>query len=175
MTGRGPWPALVLAAGLGTRLRPLSAIRAKAALPVAGRPLIIRILSQLRLAGIDRVVINLHHRAETITRLVGDGTQAGLEVRYSWETDLLGSGGGPARALPLLAADRFFIVNGDTFSDISFERLAEAQEREVLGATPVGAVEERTVLGRSGHADPRAGTLLLLSTGGGEKDESWAK
>ena len=55
MTGRGPWPALVLAAGLGTRLRPLSAIRAKAALPVAGRPLIIRILSQLRLAGIDRV------------------------------------------------------------------------------------------------------------------------
>ena len=75
MTGRGPWPALVLAAGLATRLRPLSAIRAKAALPVAGRPLIIRILSQLRLAGIDRVVINLHHRAETITRLVGDGTR----------------------------------------------------------------------------------------------------
>ena len=52
------------------------------------------------------------------------------------------------------------------------ERLAEAQEREVLGATPVGAVEERTVLGRSGHADPRADTLLLLSTGGREKDES---
>ena len=135
MTGCGPWPALVLAAGLGTRLRPLSAIRAKAALPVAGRPLIIRILSQLRLAGIDRVVINLHHRAETITRLVGDGTQAGLEVRYSWETHVLGSGGGPARALPLLAADRFFIVNGDTLSDISFERLAEAHTRSGADAT----------------------------------------
>jgi mannose-1-phosphate guanylyltransferase len=120
------WPALVLAAGLGTRLRPLSTVRAKAALPVAGRPLIARILSQLRASGITRVVINLHHRAETITRIVGDGRSAGLEVRYSWESELLGSGGGPARAVPLLACDRFFIVNGDTLSDVSFERLAQA-------------------------------------------------
>ena len=63
MTVAAAWPALVLAAGLGTRLRPLSAVRAKAALPVAGEPLIVRILSQLRAAGVARVVINLHHRA----------------------------------------------------------------------------------------------------------------
>lgn len=135
MSDRAPWPALILAAGLATRLRPLSAIRAKAALPVAGRPLIIRILSQLRAAGVDRVVINLHHRAESITRLVGDGRRLGLEVRYSWETEVLGSGGGPARAVPLLAADRFFVVNGDTLADISFEGLAETHRRSGADAT----------------------------------------
>jgi NDP-sugar pyrophosphorylase family protein len=120
------WPALVLAAGLGTRLGPLSALRAKAALPVAGRPLIVRILQQLRAAGVERVVINLHHRPETITRVVGDGGGFGLEVRYSWEPAVLGSGGGPARAIPLLAADRFFIVNGDTLSGVSLPALVQA-------------------------------------------------
>ena len=122
----GTWPALVLAAGLGTRLRPLSTLRAKAALPVAGRPLIVRILEQLRAAGVQRVVINLHHRPETITRVVGDGARVGLDVRYSWEASVLGSGGGPARAIPLLAADRFFIVNGDTLSGVSLPALAKA-------------------------------------------------
>ena len=126
MTERRSWPALVLAAGLGTRLRPLSSTRAKAAIPVAGRPLIVRILQQLRAAGVERVVINLHHRPETITRVVGDGTGFGLRVRYSWEGEVLGSGGGPARAVPLLEADRFFIVNGDTLSGVSFRDLADA-------------------------------------------------
>jgi mannose-1-phosphate guanylyltransferase len=120
------WPALVLAAGFGTRLRPLSTVRAKAALPVAGRPLVARILEQLHAAGVRRVVVNLHHRPESITRIVGDGSAFGLEVRYSWETDVLGSAGGPARALPLLAADRFFVVNGDTLSSPAYDTLASA-------------------------------------------------
>jgi len=126
MTISHSWPALILAAGFGTRLAPLSTVRAKAALPVAGRPLIVRILEQLHAAGVRRVVVNLHHRAETIAGVVGDGTQFGMEVRYSWETQVLGSGGGPARALPLLAADRFFIVNGDTLTDVDFAALREA-------------------------------------------------
>jgi len=122
------WPALVLAAGYGTRLRPLSEVRAKAALPVAGRPLIVRVLESLAAAGISRAVINLHHRADTITRLVGDGAQFGLDVRYSWEMAPLGSGGGPARALPLLQSDRFFIVNADTLSGVDLGALALAHE-----------------------------------------------
>lgn len=126
MSDSSNWPALVLAAGLGTRLRPLSTVRAKAALPVAGRPLIVRILEQLREAGIRRVVINLHHRAETITRIVGEGAALGIDVRYSWEPEVLGSAGGPARALPLLAADRFFVVNGDTLSTPAYGALAAA-------------------------------------------------
>jgi len=129
------WPALVLAAGLGTRLGALSPLRAKAALPVAGQPLIVRLLTRLRDAGVTRVVINLHHRADTITRVVGDGGWLGLDVRYSWETRVLGSGGGPARAVPLLAADRFFIVNGDTLSTVSFGALADVHVASGADAT----------------------------------------
>jgi mannose-1-phosphate guanylyltransferase len=119
------WPALVLAAGLGTRLQPLSDVRAKPALPIAGVPLISRILRWLRASDVRRVVINLHHRADSITRIVGDGSQFDLQVRYSWETDILGSAGGPARAIPLLQADRFLIVNGDMITNVDVAALAE--------------------------------------------------
>lgn len=118
------WPALVLTAGLATRLRPLSTVRAKAALPVAGEALVCRILRRLRAAGVTRVVLNLHHQADSITREVGDGSACGLQVRYSWEPQALGSAGGPARALPLLESDRFLVVNGDTLVDVDLDRLA---------------------------------------------------
>ena len=116
-------PALVLAAGLGTRLHPLSSYRAKAALPIAGIPIIARTLQHLRAAGVRRVVINLHHRADSITRIVGDGSAFDLQVRYSWETKVLGSAGGPARALPLLESDRFLIINGDMITDVDLDAL----------------------------------------------------
>lgn len=117
------WPALVLTAGLGTRLQPLSSVRAKPALPVAGVPLVTRILKWLKHAGIERVVLNLHHRADSITSIVGDGSGLGLDLRYSWETSILGSAGGPARAIPLLQSDRFLIVNGDTLADVDLQAL----------------------------------------------------
>jgi NDP-sugar pyrophosphorylase family protein len=117
MTDLAGWPALVLTAGLATRLRPLSDVRAKAAMPVAGTPIVIRILRWLRAAGVRRVVLNLHHRPESIASIVGDGSQVDLPVRYSWERTLLGSAGGPRHALPLLESDRFLIINGDTLTD----------------------------------------------------------
>ena len=123
MSGLADWPALVLTAGLGTRLRPLSTVRAKAALPVAGETLIRRILRWLQRAGVTQVVLNLHHRADSVTREVGDGSQWGLRVRYSWEWPLLGSAGGPARALPLIGADRFLVVNGDMLTDVDLATL----------------------------------------------------
>ncbi len=116
---------MVLTAGVATRLRPLSHLRAKAALPVAGEPLISRILRWLHDAGVRRVVMNLHHRPETVTRIVGEGADWGLQVRYSWEMPILGSAGGPKRALPLLDADRFLIVNGDTLTDCALQAVAE--------------------------------------------------
>ena len=118
------WPVLVLTAGLATRLQPLSSVRAKAALPVAGQPLISRILRWLHDAGVRRVVLNLHHRPDSITSIVGDGSQFDLNVRYSWEPQVLGSAGGPARAIPLLESDRFLIVNGDTLTDVDLGALA---------------------------------------------------
>jgi NDP-sugar pyrophosphorylase family protein len=116
-------PALVLTAGLATRLRPLSLVRAKAALPVAGQPLVIRILRSLRAAGVTDAVLNLHHLPQTLTRIVGDGSDMGVHVRYSWENPVLGSAGGPRQALPLLGASTFLIVNGDTLADVDIPAL----------------------------------------------------
>lgn len=118
--------ALVLTAGIGTRLRPLSYDRAKAAVPVAGVPLIHRILSWLADLGTRRVVLNLHHRADTITRLVGDGSDLGVSVRYSWENPILGSAGGPRRALSFFDTDPLLIVNGDTLTDVDVNAMAAA-------------------------------------------------
>lgn len=120
------WPALILTAGLGTRLRPLSTVRAKAAMPVAGVPLIHRLFAWITQYGVHDVVLNLHHRADTLSGIVGDGSDVGLRVRYSWENPMLGSAGGPRRALPLLDADRFFILNGDTLTDLDLAALARA-------------------------------------------------
>ena len=115
---------MVLTAGLGTRLRPLSLVRAKPALPVAGVPLAGRILQWLSASGVPSAVLNLHHLPATITAAIGDGQAFGLPVRYSWEPIVLGSAGGPLRALPLLAASQFFIVNGDTLTDLDLAALA---------------------------------------------------
>jgi mannose-1-phosphate guanylyltransferase len=111
-------PALVLTAGLATRLRPLSFVRAKAALPVAGEPLVRRILRWLHDNGVREAVLNLHHLPHTLTAVVGDGRDLGIRVRYSWENPVLGSAGGPRRALPLLDAPQFLVVNGDTLTDL---------------------------------------------------------
>jgi mannose-1-phosphate guanylyltransferase len=135
-------PALVLAAGLATRLRPLSRVRAKAALPVAGQTLVYRIITWLAGAGIHDLVINLHHLPHTITRIVGDGAQLGVRVRYSWEAPVLGSAGGPRHALSLLGAQQFLIVNGDTLTDVDPTALISAHERS--GALVTMAVVPNT-------------------------------
>ena len=90
-------------------------------MPVAGTPIVQRILEWLQRAGIRRVVLNLHHKPETITAIVGDGAHLGLSVKYSWEGTVLGSAGGPRRALPLLDAERFLIINGDTLTDCDLQ------------------------------------------------------
>ena len=128
-------PVLVLTAGLGTRLRPLSFLLAKPALPVAGVPLVRRILEWLASRGAGEVILNLHHRAETITAVVGDGRASGLRVRYSWEQPVLGSGGGPARAFSLIDGDELIVVNGDTLTDVSLPALLEAHRQSGALAT----------------------------------------
>jgi NDP-sugar pyrophosphorylase family protein len=119
------WPpsALVLAAGIGTRLQPLTDARAKPAVPVAGVPLIGRILRRLAQAGVRDVVVNLHHRPETIAAAVGEGRDLGLAVRYSWEDPILGSAGGPRRAQALLGPDPYLLINGDTWPTVDLRAL----------------------------------------------------
>lgn len=93
-------------------------------MPVAGEPLLRRLLRWLAGQGVREVVVNLHHLPHTITAVVGDGADLGVRVRYSWEPRLLGTAGGVRHALPLLDADRFFVVNGDTLSNVALDRLA---------------------------------------------------
>lgn len=117
-------PALVLTAGLGTRLRPLTYRRAKAAAPVNGEPLACRVVRWLADHGVRDMVLNLHHHPASITALLGDGAPLGVRLRYSWENPVLGSAGGPRHALPLLTDsghDRFLLVNGDTLTDVDPE------------------------------------------------------
>lgn len=120
------WPAMVLTAGLGTRLRPLTYARAKPAVPVAGEALVRRILRWLSACGIRDIVLNLHHLPDSVCAAVGNPDDLGVRVRYSRERIILGSAGGPRRALPLLDADRFFLVNGDTLAAVDLPALAAA-------------------------------------------------
>lgn len=119
-----PSGALILAAGLGTRLRPLTTTLAKPALPVAGPTLVERIITSMRTHGIIDLLLNLHYLPATITRVVGDGSGLGVRVRYSWEMPLLGSGGGPRRAFALVPDARLWLVNGDTLTDVDFAQVA---------------------------------------------------
>lgn len=129
--------ALVLTAGLGTRLRPLTYVRAKAAVPVNGEPLARRVVRWLVSHGITEQVLNLHHHPSSIASCVGDGSDLGARVRYSWEQPVLGSAGGPRHALPLLVdsgpiAERratFLLVNGDTLTDVDVGALLEHHNR----------------------------------------------
>jgi len=135
-------PALVLTAGLATRLRPLSFVRAKAAVPVAGHPLIVRILRSLRAAGVTDAVLNLHHLPHTLGRVVGDGSDLDMRVRYSWENPVLGSAGGPRQALPLLGTPTFLIVNGDTLADVDVNALVAAHRQSGALVTMAAAANE---------------------------------
>ena len=122
-----PRHALLLTAGLGTRLRPLTEVRAKPAIPVAGEPLVRRIIAWLAANGVTDLVLNLHHLPETLTASVGDGSDLSARVRYSWEQPaVLGSAGGPRQALSIIGAETFLIVNGDTLTDVNLPALVDA-------------------------------------------------
>ena len=125
--------ALVLAAGLGTRLHPLTLARAKAAAAVDGEPLARRTVTWLVSQGFTDLVVNLHHKPHTITAALGDGRDLGARIRYSWEDPVLGSAGGPRHALPLLldaAAERtIVIVNGDTLTNVALAAMIDAHRK----------------------------------------------
>src|SRR5512137_1319441 len=106
--------AMILAAGLGTRLRPLTEHTPKPALPVVDVPNIVRTIAHLRRSGITEIVVNLHHCPEVLRALLGDGAAFGVSIAYSEERpEILGTGGGIRRARALLGDRTFCVVNGD--------------------------------------------------------------
>ncbi len=108
---------MILAAGRGERMRPLTDHTPKPLLPVGGRPLIEHWLLRLRAAGYRDLVINLHHLGGQIAARLGDGARFGLRIRYSREAVLLDTAGGIRHALPLLGDAPFLVVNGDVWCD----------------------------------------------------------
>ncbi len=127
--------AMILAAGLGTRLRPLTHTTPTVLLPVAGRPILEWNLLLLKRHGITEVIINLYHLGEQIVRALGDGARLGLRLAYSHEPTLQGTGGGIKQAAPFLKGGPFLVLNGDTLSDCDLTALIAAHRASRALAT----------------------------------------
>ena len=115
---------MLLAAGRGDRMRPLTDAKPKPLLEVGGRALIVHHLDALRAAGLREVVINLGYRGEQICAALGDGRRYGMRIDYSWEPKRpLETGGGIFQVLPLLGPAPFAVINSDIWSDYPYARL----------------------------------------------------
>lgn len=113
--------AMILAAGRGERMRPLTDFTPKPLLKVGGKPLIVWHLERLAKAGFKEIVINHAHLGGQIEDALGNGAQWGLQIQYSPENVALETAGGIANALHLLGSEPFLVVNGDTFTEIDFK------------------------------------------------------
>ncbi len=121
--------AMILAAGLGTRMRPLTDTLPKALVPVAGRPLIEYALLFIKSHGIEEVVINLHHLGSKLTEALGDGSSYGLRITYSPEDPILDTGGGIKKAQPFLDGEPFLVLNADTILDFDLTAFLTAHRQ----------------------------------------------
>lgn len=116
--------AIILAAGRGERMRPISDTTPKALLRVRGKMLVVRLIEALCRAGVRDLVINHAHLGRMIEAALGDGSDFGVAIRYSAEAEALETEGGIANALPLLGPTPFIAVNCDVFCDFDFSRIA---------------------------------------------------
>lgn len=115
--------AMILAAGRGERMRPLTDAIPKPLLEVRGKAVIVRMIERLAGAGFAELVINCAHLGNMIEAALGDGARYGVAIRYSREGKALETAGGIAKALPLLGTDPFLAVNSDIVCDVDFARL----------------------------------------------------
>lgn len=128
---------MILAAGLGTRLRPLTNTIPKPLLPVGGTPLIVWNLLLLRRYGIRDVIVNLHHLGHLIEKELGDGSTRGMRISYSKEPTILGTGGGLRQAEEFFEGEPFLVMNGDTLCELDVDALCRYHERHNPLATMV--------------------------------------
>lgn len=167
--------AMVLSAGLGERMRPLTLDRAKPSLPLLNRSIIGHVLDHLKRHGVTEAVINLHYLPESIRGLLGDGSRHGVRLHYSEEPVLLGTAGGLKKAEPhLRESGPFFLINSDSVTDCDLTAVLKKHREAAALATMVlvplragsdyGVVEvgERDRIARisgkpAGESDPQAG------------------
>ncbi|MHB0980737.1 MAG: sugar phosphate nucleotidyltransferase [Thermoleophilia bacterium] len=143
---------MIMAAGLGTRLMPLTATLPKPMVPIVGRPAVGHVFDLLRRHGVTEVVLNLHHFPDTIRGYFADGTSMGMSVAYSYEPELLGTAGGVKNNQAFLEGGTFLVLSGDSLTDVDLTELVAAHRESggiaTLGVTPVRDTTEYGVVVR---------------------------
>jgi NDP-sugar pyrophosphorylase family protein len=129
--------AIVLSAGYGTRLWPLTEDRTKPAIPILGKPLVGYVAEYLAGYGIDEIVVNLHHRPESVRRALGDGSRFGVKLHYVEEPEILGTSGALDNTRAFFAEETFVVVNGKIITDIDLNAALETHRRSNAIATLV--------------------------------------
>lgn len=129
--------AMILSAGYGTRLWPLTEDRTKPALPILGKPLVGYVAEYLAGYGCQEIVVNLHHQPESVMRALGDGSRFGVKLHYVHEPVILGTSGAIDNARALLFGDTFIVVNGKIITDIDLNAALETHRRTKAIATLV--------------------------------------
>ncbi|HTL61407.1 MAG TPA: NDP-sugar synthase [Nitrospira sp.] len=162
--------AMILAAGLGTRLRPLTNTIPKPLLPIAGTPLIVWNLLLLKRHGFQDVVINLHHLGPMIEQALGNGSKYGMRIYYSHEPVILGTGGGIKQAEPNFSGEPVLVLNGDTLFEIDLDALCAFHQRRQAAATLVLRSDHDAA--RWGLVEIDADDRIVRITGRGKTDGS---
>ncbi len=129
--------AIVLSAGYGTRLWPLTEDRTKPAIPILGKPLVGYVAEYLAQYGIDEIVVNLHHRPESVRKALGDGSQFNVKLHYVEEPVILGTSGALDNAREFFLDDTFVVINGKIITDIDLSAALETHRRTNALATLV--------------------------------------
>ena len=121
--------AMILAAGLGTRLRPLTLSRPKALMPVGNRPMIDRVIEYLKEYNVDELIVNAHHHKEQLVAHLDDGRPFELNIRVKVEPEILGTGGGIKNTEGFWDDEPFVVINGDILTDIDLNRAYQAHQK----------------------------------------------
>ncbi|MBH0208347.1 MAG: NDP-sugar synthase, partial [Nitrospira sp.] len=160
--------AMILAAGLGTRLRPLTNTIPKPLLPIAGTPLIVWNLLLLKRHGFHQVVINLHYLGPMIEQALGDGSKFGMRIIYSHEPVILGTGGGIKKAEPYFSGEPVLILNADTLVELDLEALWDFHRSR--GAVATLVLREDPEADRWGVVEVGEQDRILRITGRGVRE-----
>ncbi|HET6604976.1 MAG TPA: nucleotidyltransferase family protein [Xanthomonadaceae bacterium] len=174
--------ALILAAGRGERMRPLTDVTPKPLLQVGGKPLIVHHIEKLAAIGVHEIVINTAHLTARFPERLGDGERWGVHLHYSAEGEIpLETGGGMLHAMRLLGGDPFLLVNGDVWTDYDFARLPREPEgvaHLVLVAVPPEKPRGDFALGADGRVRTHGAPLLTYAGIGSYRPqvlEGWRK
>ena len=170
--------AIILSAGYGTRLWPLTEDRTKPAIPILGKPLVGYVAEYVAAYGFDEIVVNLHHRPESVRNALGDGSRFGVKLHYVEEPQILGTSGALDNTREFFERDTFLVVNGKIITDIDLKAALETHRKMNALATlvllpntrrerfSVVETEDGRIMRFAGMPDPAAaGPVPLMFTG----------